>query len=142
MRQPVGVKQAEEAPPVASQRKPEPSVDGYEARTRGESRRSNGDHRDPSWANHPDDHSGSYARNDYPQPVYRNDRVARPREYGSGEIDGYEGSSISMSSHPLFSGLLQELPDRSAPPSKEWLDRWSATARSILDLLYSRDSLV
>lgn len=73
-----------------------------------------------------------------PQQSYRGDRPL-PREIDIDEFDGRSEAARSMAAHPLFRGLLQELPPRSAPPSKEWLDRWSSTSRSILELLYSRD---
>lgn len=61
----------------------------------------------------------------------------RPRAVRRDDVDG----GRSMADHPLFRGLLEELPARNAAPSQEWLDRWASTARSILDLLYSRDPL-
>ena len=75
---------------------------------------------------------------DFPQTVFRNERQVQRHHRDSGHEE-YEDAARSMASHPLFRGLLQELPPRTAPPSQEWLDRWSATARSILELLYSRD---
>ncbi|GLZ81286.1 hypothetical protein Afil01_60930 [Actinorhabdospora filicis] len=41
-----------------------------------------------------------------------------------------------MAAHPLFRGLLTELPPRSDPPSQDFLETWIQTARSILELLY------
>lgn len=80
-------------------------------------------------------------RGDFPQPVFRNERPPPQRHHREPNHDEYEEAARSMATHPLFRGLLQELPPRTAPPSQEWLDRWSATARSILELLYSRDPL-
>ncbi|ADD39951.1 hypothetical protein Snas_0232 [Stackebrandtia nassauensis DSM 44728] len=78
---------------------------------------------------------------DFPQTVFRNERPPVQRHHREQTTDEYEETARSMASHPLFRGLLQELPPRTAPPSQEWLDRWSSTARSILELLYSRDPL-
>lgn len=78
---------------------------------------------------------------DFPQPVFRNDRPPVPRQHRDTVHEEYEDTNRPMAAHPLFRGLLQELPPRSSAPSQEWLDRWSATARSILELLYSRDPL-
>ena len=59
-----------------------------------------------------------------------------PRNTNSGNCIDADESELSMAGHPLFCGLLQELPARTRPPSPEWLDQWTATARSILELLY------
>jgi hypothetical protein len=84
-------------------------------------------------------------RTDFPQPVFRNDRVPAPsqrvREYTVDDYEMRDEEARPMATHPLFRGLLQELPSRTSPPSQEWLDRWTSTARSILELLYSRDPL-
>lgn len=77
---------------------------------------------------------------DFPQTVYRNDRPPSQRHRDTVHEE-YDEPNRPMAAHPLFRGLLQELPPRTAPPSQEWLDRWSTTARSILELLYSRDPL-
>lgn len=78
---------------------------------------------------------------EFAQPGYRHERPPNQRQHRE-TFDEFEDPNRPMAAHPLFRGLLQELPPRSAPPSQEWLDRWSATARSILELLYSRDPLV
>lgn len=87
-------------------------------------------------------HRGNGRNTEFPHPLYRNERVvSRSRESGGEDFETRDDSARSMAAHPLFRGLLQELPPRAAPPSKEWLDQWTSTARSILELLYSRDPL-
>ncbi|HIV58364.1 MAG TPA: hypothetical protein H9902_10465 [Candidatus Stackebrandtia faecavium] len=75
---------------------------------------------------------------EYPQAVYRNDRIPSHRSEPDLEGQYAMAAGQSFASHPLFQGLVQELPPRNDPPSAEWLDQWTSTARSILDLLYSR----
>ncbi|HIW61089.1 MAG TPA: hypothetical protein H9881_01410 [Candidatus Stackebrandtia excrementipullorum] len=112
-----------------------PDIDGYEPRQR-DARNIIEERRDVG----PDFQRGA-SRAEYNQQAYRHPMPPRPRDIGVDEFDGREEGMRSMAAHPLFRGLLQELPARTSPPSKEWLDRWSSTARSILDLLYSRDSV-
>jgi|GEM_PF-6713564 len=114
--------------------KPDMAVEGYDPRQR--EARNLVDERQPGAEYH-----RLPPRTDYSQQQqYRADRpVALPRPREIEEFDGRDEVARAMAAHPLFRGLLQELPPRTAPPSKEWLDRWSETARSILDLLYSRD---
>ncbi|GAA4914412.1 hypothetical protein LX16_5205 [Stackebrandtia albiflava] len=109
--------------------------DGYDPRQRDPGRPvAVDDRRDPTGAEY-----HRLPRGEYPQG-FRADRMPRPRDMTVDEFDGRDDAHRSMAVHPLFRGLLQELPPRSSAPSKEWLDRWSETARSILDLLYSRDN--
>ncbi|CAM3222931.1 hypothetical protein STSO111631_07945 [Stackebrandtia soli] len=74
-------------------------------------------------------------------PQLRQAMPPRPREVDVEEFTERGDQGRAMASHPLFRGLLQELPPRQEPPTKEWLDRWTSTARSILELLYSRDRM-
>lgn len=126
-----GVGQSE--PMKQTDEKPDLAPEGYDPRQR-EARNIIDERRDTGAEYH-----RMPPRADYNQQQYRQPMPPRPREVAIEEFDNREDVPRSMASHPLFRGLLQELPPRTSPPSKEWLDRWSETARSILDLLYSRD---
>jgi hypothetical protein len=133
---PVGMKQPDDKTDLAA--------DGYDLRQRGDSGRAIAvdDRRDPRDIQQGADYHRLPPRAEYSQP-FRGERAPqppRPRDAAADDIDPREEGTRSMAGHPLFRGLLQELPPRASAPSKEWLDRWSETARSILDLLYSRDA--
>lgn len=115
--------------------KPDIHAEGYDPRQR-EVRNMVDDRRDTGAEYH-----RIPQRVDHNQQQYRQSMPPRPREITMDEFDTRDEPVRSMASHPLFRGLLQELPPRTSPPSKEWLDRWSETARSILELLYSRDQV-
>jgi hypothetical protein len=56
---------------------------------------------------------------------------------GDGWLDTVSGSVVD---HPLLRGLLLELPPKGSSLEPEWLDRWFEAARSILELLYKRET--
>jgi len=62
------------------------------------------------------------------------ERFEPPHQYGPPHPE--DDSGLPMAAHPLFRGLLHELPARTDPPTAEFLECWITTARSILELLY------
>jgi hypothetical protein len=68
------------------------------------------------------------------------DAMGQPA-YPSAAPEWSMASGESLVEHPLLRGLLLELPPRGTAPQTEWLDRWFEAARSILELLYVRETV-
>jgi len=56
----------------------------------------------------------------------------------STEPDWFRPQAGSPAEHPLVRGLMLELPPRSGPLDKAWLDQWLEAARATLELIYAR----
>ncbi|MEV0651209.1 hypothetical protein AB0I28_38745 [Phytomonospora sp. NPDC050363] len=69
-----------------------------------------------------------------PRIDFQRERYEPPHQYFPPHPE--DDSGLPMAAHPLFRGLLHELPPRTDPPTAEFLECWITTARSILELLY------
>jgi len=56
----------------------------------------------------------------------------------STDYDWFRPQVGSPAEHPLVRGLMLELPPRTEPLDKAWLDQWLEAARAALELIYSR----